>query len=44
MAWLEQAVAAGFNEAERLKSSKDLTDLHNRADFQNLVAKLTMSR
>lgn len=38
MAWLQKAVAAGFNDAKSLKQDEDLTDLRTRADFKKLVA------
>jgi serine/threonine protein kinase/tetratricopeptide (TPR) repeat protein len=40
MAWLKQAVAAGYNNAARVKQDNDLEALRDRADFTNLVARL----
>jgi serine/threonine protein kinase/tetratricopeptide (TPR) repeat protein len=40
MAWLKQAVAAGFNNAARLKQDRDLDALRDRADFAELLAKV----
>jgi tetratricopeptide (TPR) repeat protein len=37
IAWLKRAVAAGFNNASRLKRDKDLDALRDRADFSGLV-------
>ncbi len=41
IAWLRRAVAAGFNDADHLKSNRDLVILHGRDDFQKLAAELT---
>ncbi len=40
MAWLRQAVAAGYHDVATLKENKNLGSLHKRADFQALVAEL----
>src|SRR5262249_58692819 len=40
MAWLNQAVAAGYKNAAHLAEDKDLDALRNRADFADLVALL----
>jgi serine/threonine protein kinase/tetratricopeptide (TPR) repeat protein len=40
MAWLKQAVAAGYKNAPRLKQDKDLDTLRDRADFTQLVTEL----
>jgi hypothetical protein len=38
--WLKQAVAAGFNDAARLRKDKDLDYLRTREPFEKLVASL----
>jgi tetratricopeptide (TPR) repeat protein len=40
IAWLKQAVAAGFKDAAQMKKDTDLDALRNREDFQKLLAKL----
>jgi hypothetical protein len=40
MAWLKQAVAAGYKNATQIKADKDLDSLRAREDFKRLVAKL----
>jgi serine/threonine protein kinase len=40
MAWLRQAVAAGYQNVTRLKQEKDLDALRDRTDFSNLLADL----
>ena len=40
MAWLKQAVAAGFKDAAHLMQNKDLDVLRDLQDFKELVAKL----
>jgi serine/threonine protein kinase/tetratricopeptide (TPR) repeat protein len=40
MAWLEQAVAAGYRNAARVKQDKDLDALRGRPDFARLVTAL----
>jgi eukaryotic-like serine/threonine-protein kinase len=40
MAWLNQAVAAGFHDAARLTQDRDLISLHARDDFKKLLAGL----
>jgi tetratricopeptide (TPR) repeat protein len=37
MAWLQQAVSAGFNNAAHMKQDRDLDALRDRADFAKLV-------
>jgi hypothetical protein len=38
MAWLQQAVAAGYKDAATMKKDKDLDALRDRADFKKLLA------
>jgi eukaryotic-like serine/threonine-protein kinase len=40
MAWLVKAVAAGFNDKDRLAKSTDFDSVRDRADFRELIAKL----
>ena len=40
MAWLRQAVAAGYKDGEHLKNDKDLDALRDREDFKALMAEL----
>jgi hypothetical protein len=40
MNWLGKAVAAGFTDVTHMKQDRDLRVLHDRADFQTLVAAL----
>jgi hypothetical protein len=40
MAWLNQAVAAGYPHAAHMKQDRDLDALRDRPDFQKLVARL----
>jgi hypothetical protein len=40
MAWLERAVAAGYDNAAHLARVKDLDSLRDRKDFQDLLARL----
>ncbi len=40
MAWLRQAVAAGYKDAADMKQDKDLDALRGRVDFQKLLAEL----
>jgi serine/threonine protein kinase len=40
MAWLKQAIAAGFHDAAHMKEDKDLDALRNRGDFKKLLAEL----
>ena len=40
MAWLKQAVAAGYSNVENMKTDKDLDFLRDRTDFQRLLADL----
>ncbi len=44
MAWLKQAVAAGFKDAARLTQDKDLAALRDRPDFRELLARLQAGR
>jgi hypothetical protein len=43
MAWLKQAVTAGYNDFQNIKSEKDLDVLRDRKDFQRLLADLEAS-
>jgi serine/threonine protein kinase/tetratricopeptide (TPR) repeat protein len=40
MAWLQKAVAAGFNDKDRLEFGKDFDSVRDRADFRKLMAEL----
>lgn len=40
MTLLKRAVATGYNNAAQMKQDQDLTALHERADFQKLLAEL----
>jgi serine/threonine protein kinase/tetratricopeptide (TPR) repeat protein len=40
MAWLQQAVAAGYKDATHIKQDNDLDSLRAREDFKKLVAEL----
>jgi tetratricopeptide (TPR) repeat protein len=40
MAWLKQAVAAGYKDAEHMKQDKDLDAVRDREDFEKLLADL----
>jgi hypothetical protein len=44
MAWLKQAVAAGYKDAAHLRQDKDLDALRGRADFTQLVTALEGTR
>jgi hypothetical protein len=44
VAWLKKAIAAGYNDAERVKTEKDLLILHERPDFRNLLADIEAKR
>jgi len=44
MAWLKQAVAAGFNDAAHMKQDKDLDALRQQADFKKLLAQLEAAK
>jgi serine/threonine protein kinase/tetratricopeptide (TPR) repeat protein len=44
MAWLQQAVAAGYKDAAHVKRDKDLDALRDRADFKKLVTMLKGTR
>ena len=38
MAWLQQAIAAGYDNVALMKKDSDLDSLRDRADFQKLLA------
>ena len=40
MAWLKQAVAAGYKDAAHMERDKDLDALRDREDFKKLLAEL----
>jgi hypothetical protein len=40
MAWLNQAVSAGYKDAAHIKEDHDLDSLRARDDFKRLVAEL----
>ncbi len=40
MAWLEQAIAAGYSDAAHLAQDKDLDSLRDRQDFKKRIAEL----
>jgi len=40
VAWLKQAVAAGYKDVANMKKDKDLDELRGREDFKKLMAKL----
>jgi hypothetical protein len=44
VAWLKKAIAAGYNDAESMKTEKDLLILHDRPDFRNLLADIESKR
>jgi hypothetical protein len=44
MAWLERAVAAGYRDAPHLAEDHDLDALRHRADFKELLARLSASQ
>jgi hypothetical protein len=44
MAWLKEAVAAGYKDAARLKQDRDLDALRDRADFTKLATALEGNR
>ena len=44
MAWLERAVAAGFTKAPLLAEDHDLDALRQRADFKELLARLSTAQ
>ena len=44
MAWLKQAVAAGWNHVAYLKQDTDLDSLREREDFKSLVRDLEAKR
>jgi hypothetical protein len=40
MAWLKQAVAAGYRDATHMRKDNDLESLRGRDDFNKLIAEL----
>jgi hypothetical protein len=38
MAWLQKAVAAGFQNSEPIRNGEDLAALREREDFKKLVS------
>jgi serine/threonine protein kinase/tetratricopeptide (TPR) repeat protein len=44
MAWLNQAVAAGYKDTAHMKEDKDLDALRDREDFQKLLAELKVGK
>jgi hypothetical protein len=44
MAWLERAVAAGYHDAAALAADHELDALRHRADFKELLARLSAAR
>src|SRR5262249_34345387 len=40
MAWLQKAIAAGYQDATNIQTDKDLDTLRDRVDFQKLLADL----
>ena len=40
MAWLRQAIAAGYKKVAMLKQDSDLDALRDRADFRKVIADL----
>jgi tetratricopeptide (TPR) repeat protein len=44
LAWLKQAVAAGYKDAGRMEQDKDLAALRSRPDFRDVVARLQAGR
>ena len=40
MAWLNKAVAAGYDDVAEMKTDKDLDALRDRPDFKRLLAEL----
>src|SRR5439155_4078489 len=40
MAWLQQAIAAGYMDAAHMKKDKDLDALRDREDFKKLLTEL----
>jgi tetratricopeptide (TPR) repeat protein len=40
MEWLRQAIAAGFNDKDRLAKSMEFDSVRDRAEFRELIAKL----
>jgi hypothetical protein len=44
MAWLTQAVAAGYKDADHMKKDKDLDALRDREEFKKLLAELEMAK
>ena len=44
MAWLERAVAAGYHDAAAMAADHELEALRHRADFKELLARLSAAR
>jgi hypothetical protein len=44
MAWLKQAIAAGFKNVPHMNTDKDLDSLRTRDDFKTLMAELERSK
>src|SRR5262249_56279713 len=44
MAWLERAVAAGYRNAANMAKDHDLDALRHRADFKELLARLSAAQ
>ena len=44
LAWLKRAVAAGFRDAATMAEDHDLDALRHRADFKELLARLSAAR
>lgn len=44
LAWLRQAVAAGYTDAAHMRQDKDLESLRGRSDFKDLVTHLQATR
>jgi hypothetical protein len=44
MAWLHNAVAAGFKDAKHMKKDTDLDALSERGDFKSLLTELTKGK
>ena len=44
MAWLKQAVAAGYKDAAHMNQDQDLDAVRDREDFKTLLAELETSK
>ena len=44
MAWLKQAVAAGYKDVAHMKKDKDLDPLRDRDDFKKLLDSLQQAK